>query len=116
VRNYSAPTAPSRRVFRRRGLRTPDGTLYFGGFNGITAFAVGVRENSVAPTVAITDFQIFNKSLKPGQGEHGDVLKTAIEHTAALTLLEAIPYSRWSSRPALRRAAAQPLCLPVAGL
>jgi ligand-binding sensor domain-containing protein len=91
VRNYSgADGTIEGAYFDGAALRTPDGTLYFGGFNGITAFSpVEVRENSVAPTVAITDFQIFNKSLKPGQGEHPDVLKTAIEHTSALTLLEA---------------------------
>jgi hypothetical protein len=91
VRNYSgADGTIEGAYFDGAALRTPDGTLYFGGFNGITAFSpVEVRENSVAPTVAITDFQIFNKSLKPGQGDHPDVLKTAIEHTSALTLLEA---------------------------
>nr|WP_229262268.1 two-component regulator propeller domain-containing protein [Duganella guangzhouensis] len=91
VRNYSgADGTIEGAYFDGAALRTADGTLYFGGFNGITAFApADVRENSVAPTVAITDFQIFNKSLKPGQGEHPDVLKTAIEHTGALTLTEA---------------------------
>jgi signal transduction histidine kinase/ligand-binding sensor domain-containing protein/DNA-binding response OmpR family regulator len=91
VRNYSgADGTIEGAYFDGAALRTPDGTLYFGGFNGITAFSpVDVRENSVAPTVAITDFQIFNKSLKPGQGEHPNVLRTAIEHTSALTLLEA---------------------------
>jgi signal transduction histidine kinase/ligand-binding sensor domain-containing protein/CheY-like chemotaxis protein len=90
VRNYSgADGTIEGAYFDGAALRTPDGTLYFGGFNGITAFSPSeVRENSVAPTVAITDFQIFNKSLKPGQGEHPDVLKTAIEHTSALTLPE----------------------------
>jgi len=90
VRNYSgADGTIEGAYFDGAALRTPDGTLYFGGFNGITAFSpTDVRENSVAPTVAITDFQIFNKSVKPGQGEHADVLKTAIEHTSALTLPE----------------------------
>ena len=90
VRNYSgADGTIEGAYFDGAALRTPDGTLYFGGFNGITAFLpTDVRENSVAPTVAITDFQIFNKSVKPGQGEHAEVLKTAIEHTSALTLPE----------------------------
>jgi len=90
VRNYSgADGTIEGAYFDGAALRTPDGTLYFGGFNGITAFAPSeVRENSVAPTVAITDFQIFNKSLRPGRGERPDVLKTAIEHTSALTLRE----------------------------
>jgi signal transduction histidine kinase/ligand-binding sensor domain-containing protein/CheY-like chemotaxis protein len=90
VRNYSgADGTIEGAYFDGAALRTPDGTLYFGGFNGITAFSpTDVRENSVAPTVAITDFQIFNKSIKPGQGDHPDVLKTAIEHTSAVTLPE----------------------------
>ncbi|MES2260796.1 MAG: two-component regulator propeller domain-containing protein [Pseudomonadota bacterium] len=75
--------------FDGAALRTADGTMYFGGFNGITAFSPSeIRENSVAPAVAITDFQIFNKSLKAGQGGEQAVLKNAIEHTAALTLRE----------------------------
>ncbi|MFA9218013.1 MAG: two-component regulator propeller domain-containing protein, partial [Sphingomonadaceae bacterium] len=90
VRNYSgADGTIEGAYFDGSALRTADGTLYFGGFNGITAFTPqDVRENSVAPAVAITDFQIFNKSLRPGQGEHPNVLKIAIEHTRALTLLE----------------------------
>jgi len=91
VRNYSdADGTIEGAYFDGSALRTPDGTLYFGGFNGITAFAPqAVRENSVAPPVAITDFQVFNKSLKAGQGDHADVLKTAIEHTGELTLRQA---------------------------
>ena len=75
--------------FDGSALRAADGTLYFGGFNGVTAFAPSeVRENSVAPTVAITDFQIFNKSVRAGRGDHPHVLHSAIEHTSALTLQE----------------------------
>ncbi|WP_373923532.1 two-component regulator propeller domain-containing protein [Duganella sp. CF517] len=90
VRNYSgADGTIEGAYFDGAALRTPDGTLYFGGFNGITAFSPGdVRENSVAPTVAITDFQIFNKSVRAGQGDHPKVLTSAIEHTGALTLSE----------------------------
>ena len=36
------------------------------------------------PTVVITDFQIFNKSVKPGQGDHPDVLKTQEDAEAKL--------------------------------
>ncbi|MYM36467.1 response regulator [Duganella sp. FT94W] len=90
VRNYGgADGTIEGAYFDGAALRAQDGTLYFGGFNGITVFSPAeVRENSVAPPVVITDFQIFSKSLKPGRGDHPGVLKTAIEHTAALTLLE----------------------------
>ncbi|MET0268381.1 MAG: two-component regulator propeller domain-containing protein, partial [Duganella sp.] len=91
VRNYSgADGTIEGAYFDGAALRSDDGTLYFGGFNGITAFAPHeVRENSTPPAVAITDFQVFNKSLAPGQGEHGAVLKAAIEHTGELTLRQA---------------------------
>ncbi|WP_082491196.1 two-component regulator propeller domain-containing protein [Duganella sp. Leaf126] len=91
VRNYSdADGTIEGAYFDGAALRTADGTLYFGGFNGVTAFAPqAVRENSVAPVVAITDFQVFNKSLSAGQGDHPDVLTTAIEQTGALTLRQA---------------------------
>ncbi len=90
IRNYSgADGTIEGAYFDGAALRAADGTLYFGGFNGITTFSPAeIRENSVAPGVVITDFQIFNKSVKPGQGDHGDLLKTSIEHTSALTLRE----------------------------
>jgi len=91
VRNYSgADGTIEGAYFDGAALRAADGTLYFGGFNGVTAFDPDeVRENSVAPTVAITDFQVFNKSLRPGQnGQHGKLLKSAIEYTGELSLRE----------------------------
>lgn len=90
IRNYSgADGTIEGAYFDGSALRAADGTLFFGGFNGITTFMPSeIRENSVAPGVVITDFQIFNKSVKPGVNGHADVLKTAIEHTAALTLSE----------------------------
>jgi signal transduction histidine kinase/ligand-binding sensor domain-containing protein/DNA-binding NarL/FixJ family response regulator/HPt (histidine-containing phosphotransfer) domain-containing protein len=91
IRNYSgADGTIEGAYFDGAALRASDGTLYFGGFNGITAFdPEEVRENSVAPTVAITDFQIFNKSVRPGQGgAHGKVLNAAIEYTSELSLRE----------------------------
>src|SRR6202008_4862093 len=91
VGNYSgAGGTVEGAYFDGAALRAADGTLYFGGFNGITAFdPAEVRENSVAPTVAITDFQIFNKPVRPGQGgAHGKVLNAAIEYTSELSLRE----------------------------
>jgi len=75
--------------FDGAALHAADGRLYFGGFNGITAFSPrDVHENSVPPSVVITDLQIFNKSIRPGHGDHADVLRMAIEHTEAITLME----------------------------
>jgi signal transduction histidine kinase/DNA-binding response OmpR family regulator/HPt (histidine-containing phosphotransfer) domain-containing protein len=68
-------------------LRAPDGTLYFGGFNGITAFDPrALRDNLVAPRAVITGFQVFNR---PVQQVHPGLLRGPIEHATAITL----PYS-----------------------
>lgn len=90
VRNYSgADGTIEGAYFDGSAFAAPDGTLYFGGFNGITAFdPARVRPNGIAPVVAITDFQIFNQSVRPGDARpDGDViLQRAIEATRALTL------------------------------
>jgi signal transduction histidine kinase/ligand-binding sensor domain-containing protein/DNA-binding NarL/FixJ family response regulator len=83
--NYSAADGTVEGAyFDGSALHAPDGTLYFGGFNGITAFAPdAIRDNRIAPRAVITDFQIFNKSVattRPG------LLKGAIESVGAITL------------------------------
>jgi len=89
LRNYGgADGTIEGAYFDNSALRTADGTMYFGGFNGVTAFAPDdIRENSAAPAVVITDFQIFNRSIRAGQ-DGGNILKHAIEHTQAITLRE----------------------------
>jgi signal transduction histidine kinase/ligand-binding sensor domain-containing protein/DNA-binding response OmpR family regulator len=90
VRNYSgADGTIEGAYFDGSAFAAPDGTLYFGGFNGITAFdPAAVHPNAIAPMVAITDFQIFNQSVRPGAARpDGDViLQRAVEETRALTL------------------------------
>lgn len=65
VRNYSAADGlPGGSYFVGAALRDADGTLYFGGVKGLTAVAPDrVRGNPVPPPVAITDFQVFNRSI-----------------------------------------------------
>jgi signal transduction histidine kinase/ligand-binding sensor domain-containing protein/CheY-like chemotaxis protein len=90
VRNYAgADGTIEGAYFDGSALAADDGTLYFGGFNGITAFdPTAVRPNGIAPAVAITDLQIFNESLRPGaRRPDGRVpLPRAIEATRELTL------------------------------
>jgi len=90
VRNYwGADGTIDGAYFDGSAMRAADGRLYFGGFNGVTSFLPQeVHANRLPPAVAITDLQIFNKSLAPGQGEHGDVLHTAVEYAKAVTLKE----------------------------
>jgi signal transduction histidine kinase len=57
------------------GYRAPDGTLYFGGLDGVTAFQPEqIRDNLHAPQVAITDFSIFNQSILGG-APRGDMVE-----------------------------------------
>jgi len=88
IRNYSgADGTIEGAYFDGAALAAPDGVLYFGGFNGMTAFSpAAIHDNHLAPAVAITDFQIFNKPVRAGHGDYPDVLKVAIDHTASLTL------------------------------
>ena len=61
-----------------------DGTLYFGGFNGITAFNPRtISDNLIAPRAVITGFQVFNK---PIEQVHPGRLMGPIEHAAEITL------------------------------
>ncbi|WP_426193679.1 two-component regulator propeller domain-containing protein [Massilia sp. DWR3-1-1] len=70
--------------FDGAAARAPDGTLYFGGFNGVTAFNPrAVTDNLLAPRAVITGFQVFNK---PVEQVHPGLLKGPIEHATAVTL------------------------------
>jgi len=70
--------------FDSSALRGRDGTLYFGGFNGITAFDPrAIRDNRVAPRPVITGLTIFNRPIEealPG------ALKGPVEHAETVTL------------------------------
>ncbi|MET0857457.1 MAG: two-component regulator propeller domain-containing protein, partial [Telluria sp.] len=61
-----------------------DGSLYFGGFNGITGFNPrAISDNLIAPRAVITGFQIFNT---PVAQVHPGLLKGPIEHAPEITL------------------------------
>ncbi|WP_253192820.1 two-component regulator propeller domain-containing protein [Janthinobacterium sp. LM6] len=87
-RNYdSADGTVEGSYFDGAALRAADGTMYFGGFNGMTAFVPeDIHDNRVPPLVAITELQIFNKPVAIGRGEFAHVLKAAIDHTRNLVL------------------------------
>ncbi len=73
--------------FDGSALRAPNGAMYFGGFNGLTAFFPdAIRDNQLAPRTVITGFQVFNR---PVEQVHPGLLKASIENTAALTLAAA---------------------------
>jgi len=73
--------------YNHSAFQADDGTLYFGGINGATAFRPErIRDNHFAPPVYVTDFQIFNKSVRGGKGPEGFVMRGAIENADEVTL------------------------------
>lgn len=66
-------------------LITREGEMFFGGVNGFNTFYPGeIKTNKFNPPVYITDFQIFNKSISPG--EPGSALKADISLTREIRL------------------------------
>ncbi|PMD92435.1 hybrid sensor histidine kinase/response regulator [Siphonobacter sp. BAB-5405] len=55
--------------------RSSDGTLYFGGINGITSFKpAAIRPNPYPPLVQITEFRVHNQPVATGDTLNGRVL------------------------------------------
>ena len=66
-------------------LKTKNGELFFGGVNGFNAFyPENIKTNSFIPPVYITEFNIFNKKVLPG--EDNSILKTDISLTKEIKL------------------------------
>ena len=85
IRVYDARDGlPSNQVWNRSSYRAPDGTLYFGTANGITAFKPeALKDNPTPPPVYITEFSLFNNKVMVGP--HSP-LKVSIYLTKAITL------------------------------
>jgi signal transduction histidine kinase/ligand-binding sensor domain-containing protein/DNA-binding response OmpR family regulator len=68
--------------------KTRRGELIFGGAKGFNVFYPdNIATNKVAPAVVLTDFQIFNKSIKAGEKNSSRViLDKAISETKEITL------------------------------
>ncbi len=67
-----------------KAIKTSDGELIFGGSNGFTMFKPGeIINNLLPPKVLITDFKLFNESVKPGENSP---LKKPIYQTKKFTL------------------------------
>ncbi|MRW87276.1 GAF domain-containing protein [Pseudoduganella sp. FT26W] len=69
------------------GYRGPDGTLYFGGLEGVTAFQPSrIHDNPHAAPVSITDFSIFNQSILGGAGRPDVLARGPLDQARALAL------------------------------
>ncbi|WP_296943465.1 hybrid sensor histidine kinase/response regulator [uncultured Massilia sp.] len=84
-RNYnSADGTIEGAYFDASALRGADGTLYFGGNNGITAFNPrALHDNLIAPRAVITGLQIFGQ---PAQEIRPGLLPGPIERLSGITL------------------------------
>ncbi|MES2325026.1 MAG: two-component regulator propeller domain-containing protein [Pseudomonadota bacterium] len=68
-------------------LRLPNGRLSFGGINGMTTFLpAAILENPYPPVVMITDFLIFNRSLRANQILAGVPFRGPIQDAREITL------------------------------
>jgi signal transduction histidine kinase/ligand-binding sensor domain-containing protein/CheY-like chemotaxis protein len=66
-------------------LKARDGEMFFGGVNGFNSFYPNsIKTNTFIPPVYITNFEIFNKDIKPGTAD--SVLKTDISYTKEIRL------------------------------
>jgi signal transduction histidine kinase/ligand-binding sensor domain-containing protein/DNA-binding response OmpR family regulator len=88
-KNYDEMDGLQGREFNENAAyKTSHGELIFGGAKGFNIFyPADIATNDVAPAVALTDFQIFNKSLKAGERSSNRViLHKAISETKEIKL------------------------------
>ena len=66
--------------------RAGDGTMYFGGINGMTSFQPAeIRDNPFPPKVVLTDFHVGNRArVWPGEGAGDSAGKAAPPHVTLL--------------------------------
>ncbi len=68
-------------------FKTSKKELIFGGPNGFNIFqARNIKYNRELPKVVFTDFQIYNKSIKPNPGVNNAILQKSITHTDRIVL------------------------------
>ncbi|MVM30004.1 response regulator [Spirosoma sp. HMF4905] len=86
IRNFDPSDGLQGSSFNRMACyKSPRGQLFFGGLSGLNSFYPdSLRFNKFIPPVYITDFQIFNKSVRV-QDEQSP-LKKAISETRDITL------------------------------
>ncbi|MFZ6873949.1 two-component regulator propeller domain-containing protein [Undibacterium sp. Di27W] len=67
--------------------RDADGALYFGGFQGMSWFyPKAIRDNTSKPVTTITDFLIFNQSVRGGKLPKGVKMDGNISDAKSITL------------------------------
>jgi len=88
-KNYDESDGLQGREFNENAaLKTSKGELIFGGGNGFNLFYPhSIAINQSIPPIVLTDFQIFNKSMSPGETINGRILlQQSITQTQKITL------------------------------
>jgi signal transduction histidine kinase/ligand-binding sensor domain-containing protein len=93
-RNFDPSDGLQDFYFSKACIETKDGTMFFGGPNGFNIFdSKDIPLNLTPPPIAITDFRIFNNSVKAGQKIEGTViLNQSITQTKELSLSYKVNY------------------------
>jgi len=86
IRNYSKDDGlQGDQFFQQSFLKTRNGEIYFGGYNGFNSFHPdSLQDNNILPPVYITDFQIFNKPVVFGNS--GSQFETHISEAKEIKL------------------------------
>ncbi|MFD2935098.1 two-component regulator propeller domain-containing protein [Spirosoma flavum] len=86
IRNFTSSDGLQESAFNRMACyKSRTGQLFFGGLKGLNSFYPdALRFNSFIPPVYITDFQLFNQSVRVQDAQ--SVLKKAITETRDITL------------------------------
>ncbi len=85
-KNYNTSDGLLNNVFNKNArLKSVNGALYFGGYNGLTSFYPNnIQSNNVASPVVFTDLKLFNKSISVD--DESGLLKADINFTNKLVL------------------------------
>lgn len=68
-------------------FKDQDGRMYFAGTRGLNIFDPGaIRDNNVQPQVVLTDFLIFNKSVRGAGDMNGFSIDGAVNHAGKVTM------------------------------
>jgi len=89
ISNYSARNGLQGSYFTTYStLKTADGELYFGGYNGFNRFyPENIQSTQKAPEVKLTDFQVFNQSVPINRKVDGRILlNESISGTKSITV------------------------------
>ena len=85
IRQYSNDELQNSQFTPNVSCQTPDGTMYFGGMDGLVIFNPNrLADNPYIPSVVINRLELFNKPVLPG--DDTDILTQSISETQSITL------------------------------